>query len=65
MKYEIVWHEIAERKYEVSAESFEEAIESLKRDWNDGAFANEGAALFNEYVSDETNEKTIEFAGWW
>lgn len=65
MKYTIVWHEISERVYEANAESFDEAMEMLKHDWNEGSFENEGALLFNEFVCDETGEKDIEFNGYW
>lgn len=65
MKYVIIWHEIAERKYEVDAGSFDEAVEKLKQSWEDGTFGDEGAVLFNEYICDETGEKDIEFNGYW
>ena len=65
MKYEIIWHEIAERKHVVEADSFEEAVAKLGDDWNGGEFEDDTATLFNEYICDATGEKTIEFNGYW
>ena len=65
MKYAITWREIVERTHEVEADSFEEAIERLKDDWNNGTFPSEGAALLNEYTCDETGDKDTEFNCYW
>lgn len=65
MKYEIIWHEIAERKHTVEADSFEEAVAKLGEDWNEGRFESESATLFNKYTCDETGECDIEFNGYW
>lgn len=64
MKYRIIWHEIAERVYVTEADSFDEAIQNLKADWNDGECCG-GATLFNKYMCDETGESNIEFNGYY
>ena len=64
MKYRIVWHEIAERVYETSAKSFDEALQNLAHDWNSGEFA-DSAMLFNKYACDETGDEKTEFSGYW
>ena len=65
MKHTIIWREIAERVYEIESDSFEEAIETLNNDWNNGTLPSEGASLFNEYICDETGDKYVEFNGYW
>lgn len=65
MKYTIIWREIAERVYEIESDSFEEAIEILNNDWNNGTLPSEGAVLLNEYICDETGDKDVEFNGYW